>query len=126
MRLKRFLSSSGLEILVGNDDASNDELTFRVGRANDIWLHVAGTPGSHVVLRRPDSGDDPDRASLKEAAALAAWFSKMRNGGKVSVNWCLCKDVKKPRGAKAGSVTIRNEAKVQVRPALRDELEGGA
>lgn len=123
MRMRRFLSSAGLSILVGQDDASNDELTFRVGQANDIWLHVSGQPGSHVVLCCADSGGKPAKSCIKEAASLAAWFSKMRDGGKVAVNWCHVKDVRKPRGARAGSVTIRNEQKVTVRPALLEEID---
>lgn len=121
-KLKRFLSSSGLEILVGQDDASNDELSTRIGHPADIWLHVSGSPGSHVVLRCGESGEKPDKASIKEAASVAAWYSKMRNGGKVAVNWCRVRDVRKPRGAKPGSVTIRNESKVTVRPTLLDEI----
>ena len=122
MKVKKFLSSAGLEILVGQNDESNDELTFRIGHPNDIWLHVSGVPGSHVILRCGESGIPADKTSLGEAAAVAAWFSKMRNGGKVSVNYCFVKDVGKPRKAKAGSVIIKNQKKMTVRPVLPDEL----
>jgi len=118
-----FTSSNGTEILVGRDDAGNDELTFSIGRADDVWLHVSGVPGSHVLLRCGDARGFPDRTCLKEAAALAAWYSKMRKGGKVSVNWCRVRDVRKPRGAKAGSVTIRNEQKLAVRPGFPPGVE---
>lgn len=123
MRLHRYRSSEGVEILVGRDDASNDELTFSVGRSNDVWLHVAGSPGSHVVLACAGrKGAAPDRQSLREAAALAAWHSKMRRGGRVAVHWCRVRDVRKPRGARPGSVVLRNEQKIQVRPCAHEEL----
>ncbi len=109
-----------MEILVGQDDESNDWLTFKVGRANDIWLHVHAAAGSHVLLRC-GRGEKPDKTSLKEAAALAAWFSKMRHAGKVSVSYCPVKQVRKPRGAKPGSVTISRADKLMVRPALLGE-----
>ncbi len=121
MKHKRFLTTSGLEVLVGQDDLSNDELTFRVGRANDIWLHVSGVPGSHVLLRCGDAKTSPDKNSLKEAAGLAAWFSKMREGGKVAVHYCPVQQVSKPRKAKPGSVTIKQARKLIVRPALLEE-----
>ncbi|MFO0980796.1 MAG: NFACT RNA binding domain-containing protein [Planctomycetota bacterium] len=118
MKIKRFQSSSGLEILVGQDDASNDQLTFTVAHQNDVWLHVAGAPGSHVVLRCGESRTRADKQSIKEAAALAAWFSKLRAGGKVSVHYCLARNVKKPRGYQPGQVQIEDEQAVLVRPAL--------
>lgn len=121
MNLKKFRTSSGLEILVGQDDESNDALTLSVGHPNDLWFHVSGAPGSHVVLRCGKAAGKPDKISIREAAALAAWFSKMRQGGKVAVHYCLVKNVSKPRGAKAGTVHIRKAEKVLVRPSLLEE-----
>jgi len=117
MKIKKYTSSTGHEILVGQDDASNDYLTLKVARANDIWLHVHGFPGSHVVLQCAED-KQLDRESLTEAAGLAAWFSKMRNGGMVAVSYCLAKDVSKPSRAKAGTVSIKNARKIKVRPHL--------
>ena len=121
-KIKKYQSSTGLEILVGQDDESNDYLTFRVGHTNDIWFHVSGTPGSHVILRCGEAKSQPDKESLREAAALAAWFSKMRTGGKVAVSYCLVKQVGKLRGMKPGKVTIKSAKKVVVRPALLEEI----
>jgi predicted ribosome quality control (RQC) complex YloA/Tae2 family protein len=121
MKIKTFKSSAGLEILVGQDDESNDYLTFDVGHAHDMWFHVRGVPGSHVLLRCGEGKDVPDKQSLQEAAALAAWFSKMRLGGKVTVSYCPVMQVHKPRGAKPGSVVIKQEKKLVVRPALLEE-----
>lgn len=119
MRYRRFVSSQGLEILVGQDDQSNDTLTFKVAHPNDLWFHVSGFPGSHVVLRCA-AADEPDKKSIDEAAALAAWFSKMRKGRNVTVHYCFAKNVSKPKGAKAGSVTIAQVCKVKVHPSLLD------
>ena len=113
----------GLEILVGQDDESNDYLTFRVAHTNDIWFHVSGTPGSHVILRCGEAKGQPDKESLREAAALAAWFSKMRMGGKVAVSYCFVKNVGKSRGMKPGKVTIKSAKKLVVRPTLLEEVK---
>jgi predicted ribosome quality control (RQC) complex YloA/Tae2 family protein len=116
MKVKEFRSSSGIKIIVGQDDYSNDQLTFKISRANDLWFHVSGSPGSHVVLQCADLGTPPDKASIKEAAELAAWFSKMRQGGKVAVKYCLAQNVRKPRGTKPGTVNINKEKTIMVHP----------
>ncbi|HET7746975.1 MAG TPA: NFACT RNA binding domain-containing protein, partial [Vicinamibacteria bacterium] len=77
----------GFTILVGKGDADNDALTFRVADPHDFWLHVAGTPGSHVVVRNPDRLEELPRPVLERAAELAAWHSKSRGArGKVEVH----------------------------------------
>jgi predicted ribosome quality control (RQC) complex YloA/Tae2 family protein len=74
-------------------------------------------PGSHVLLVvRP--GEDPDRDTLKQAAAIAAWHSKARSGGTTAVSCTRARFVTKPRGAKPGTVSIRKETVIRVRPAL--------
>lgn len=116
-RIKRFRTAAGLEILAGQDDASNDYLTCRLARPEDFWFHVAGFPGSHVVLRT-NPGEEPGRDCIREAAAVAAWFSKMREGGMVPVSYCLARNVRKEKNFKAGTVRIGKEKKIKVRPAL--------
>ena len=119
MKIKKYMSSTGLEILVGQEDTANDFLSIKVARPNDLWFHVAGFPGSHVVLRCMDA--EADRESIQQAAALAAWFSKMRNGKNVAVHYCLAANVHKPRKAKPGTVSIKREKKIKVTPALPDD-----
>lgn len=103
-------SVDGVEVRVGRGASDNDELSCNpVHRdGSDWWLHVAGFPGSHVVIR---SGDDefPSRLpeTLRDAAVLAAVNSKAAAaGGKVLVSFCRCRDVSKPSGAKAGLVRL--------------------
>ena len=93
----------GFEVLVGKGDAENDALTFGVAEPRDFWLHVAGPPGSHVVVRNPDELDALPRPCSRRAAELAAWHSKARGRrGKVEVHVCRVADVSKPRGFDAG------------------------
>ena len=107
----------GYEILVGRSAADNDRLTFKEAAPQDVWLHVGGgTPGSHVVVRSPDGGEVP-RAVVKRAAELAAQHSKASKAtGKVDVHVCRACDVRKPRGAKAGSVELRCYESLKVYP----------
>ena len=55
------------------------------------------------------------------AAELAAWFSKQRKGGKVAVNYTFAKNVRKPSGAKPGTVVINKEKTIMVKPTLFEE-----
>ena len=105
----------GFEVLIGRGDADNDALTFDVAEPHDFWLHVAGSPGSHVVVRNPDHLSELPRPVLERAAALAAWHSKARGRrGKVEVHVCRAADVSKPRGAPPGEVRLRRWESVRV------------
>lgn len=105
----------GWEILVGRSARDNDRLTFKEAAPQDVWLHVGGgTPGSHVVVRNPGGGDVP-REVVKRAAELAASRSKAgAASGKVDVHVCRACDVRKPRGARPGSVELRRYESVKV------------
>ena len=118
-RLRTYTLSGGWQVLVGQTDADNDDLTFRVARPDDWWFHVRGMPGSHVILQGPP-GADPDRETLQRAAAIAAYHSKAREAGLVAVSGTRVRDVSKPRGAKAGTVQIRHEKVFKARPACGD------
>ena len=116
-RLIEYTLPGGWTVLAGRTDADNDRLSIKLAAANDYWFHVRGMPGSHVVLRC-DRDEAPDRATLEAAAAIAAYHSKARNGGIVPVSCTLAKYVSKPRGAKPGTVEIRKETILKVRPRL--------
>lgn len=100
---RTFRSSDGLTIFVGKNNRQNDELTFRIAKGDDIWLHVRDFPGSHVVIQTGGRKDIP-RESLLDAAALAVYFSKLKSAEKGNVIYTLRKYVRKPRGAEAGKV----------------------
>lgn len=111
----RELERHGWRILVGKGAADNDELTFRVARQGDLWLHVAGWSGSHVVIEIPDGAGEPPRDVVEYAARLAAWYSKGRGArGKVDVHVCRAGDVRKPRGFAPGKVQLARYESVKV------------
>jgi predicted ribosome quality control (RQC) complex YloA/Tae2 family protein len=107
----------GWKVFAGKNDADNDFLSLKMAKPNDFWFHVRGMPGSHVVLRAKPN-EEPDRNTLKYAAAVAAFHSKARKGGVVSVSYTNARYVTKPKGAKPGSVRIRKESVFKVRPGL--------
>jgi predicted ribosome quality control (RQC) complex YloA/Tae2 family protein len=121
----RVVDVVGFEVLVGKGDAENDRLTFEVAEPHDLWLHVAGPAGSHVVVRNPDQLEEVPREVIQRAAELAAWHSKARGSrGKVEVHVCRAADVSKPRGFAPGEVQLRTWTAVKVYPKGMDEGGG--
>ncbi len=113
---RRFISSDGLPILVGRDNEGNDYLTVHLAKSHDLWLHVQGFAGSHVVIRVPNREGNVPRRTLIQAAQLAAYYSQARDQGKVAVDYTLRKYVHKPKKAKPGLVTISQEKTIIVSP----------
>lgn len=111
---KTFLSADGRRILVGKGGSDNDELTLRVAGPNDIFLHVRGTPGAHVIVPLDKGQEIPD-ATLLDAATLALHYSKSRNAAAADITWTPRRNVSKPKGAKPGLVQVREERVLRLR-----------
>jgi predicted ribosome quality control (RQC) complex YloA/Tae2 family protein len=107
----------GWQVLAGKTDADNDLLSIRFAHPNDWWFHVHGMPGSHVLLRWRDDAE-PARDTLRAAAAIAAWHSKARQAGTVSVLCTRARHVSKPRGAEPGAVRSQRDLLLKVKPGL--------
>lgn len=114
LRPKVYQSEGGLEIWVGRSDEANDHLTTRLARGNDLFFHVEGSPGSHVVLRTGGRKDPPSGAIL-DACEVAVHFSKARDDGRADVHVAAIKDVKKPRHAKPGLVQVMRGKTIHLR-----------
>lgn len=98
----RFVSDDGFEILVGRSNAQNDELTTKLARRTDIWLHTQKVHGSHVIISC--EGLMPPESTLMQAASLAVYYSQGRAGGKTPVDYTMVKFVRKPSGSMPGKV----------------------
>jgi predicted ribosome quality control (RQC) complex YloA/Tae2 family protein len=105
----------GWTLLVGATDADNDYLSIKLAEPADWWFHADKVPGSHVVLRAKEDRE-PERETLRQAAAVAAYHSKARNAGTVPVYCTRARHVTKPRGAKAGTVHVSGGKTLKVRP----------
>lgn len=111
---RRYLSGDGLEIWVGRSDEGNDILTTRFARGKDLFFHLDGAPGSHVILRT-EGRDDPPPESVLDACELAIHFSKQKNTGRADVHVVPIKNVKKPKGAKRGLVYVTGGKSIHLR-----------
>ncbi|HEU5441792.1 MAG TPA: NFACT RNA binding domain-containing protein [Ktedonobacterales bacterium] len=117
----RYVSSDGFVLLVGKNSRQNEAVTFGEGRPNDVWLHARGVPGAHVVVR---SGGRPvPETTLREAAALAAYYSQSRLEGSVPVDHTEVRYVRHMKGGGPGMVIYERERTLHVAPAKLDGLE---
>jgi predicted ribosome quality control (RQC) complex YloA/Tae2 family protein len=112
---RRFTSSDGYEVVVGRNDRENDFITFRLAGSQDIWLHAADYPGSHVVVRNPRREAVPFRTIL-EAAEAAAFYSQARKEAKAAVYYTQKKYVSKPPRSKPGLARLSSFKTAMVEP----------
>jgi len=114
-RMLSVTSSDGWTIYVGRNRHENDQLLSKLAQPNDIWLHILGSGGAHVLIRVPASKQDPPLNTLKEAAQIAARLSKGgSSGSKVRVVYTQVKYVKKLGKDKPGQVRYENEKTLEV------------
>ncbi|MDJ0849457.1 MAG: NFACT RNA binding domain-containing protein [Myxococcota bacterium] len=111
---RRYRTESGLEVWVGRSDDANDFLTTRLARGKDLFFHLDGAPGSHVILRTEGRSDPPAEAVL-DACELAVHYSKAKKASRADVHVVPIKNVKKPKGAKPGLVMVHGGRSVHLR-----------
>jgi predicted ribosome quality control (RQC) complex YloA/Tae2 family protein len=99
-----FNPQNSYDIYFGKNRESNHFLTERFCglRANpvggvhpsvqDIWLHAAGFPGSHVLVKALKDDIIPQNV-IEEAAKIAKKNSKAKNETSAPIVWCYSKNV---------------------------------
>ena len=110
----RFESTDGYPIYVGRNNRQNDELTFKLARKDDIWLHAQKVHGCHVIISC--GGVKPPDDTITQAAQLAAYYSESTGGQNIPVDVTPVKQVKKLSGAKPGMVIYHTYNTVIVNP----------
>ncbi len=108
---------NGWEIRVGRSAADNDVLTHELAHPRDLWLHVHGASGSHVILRRSDGAHAPPPAVMvSRAASAAAYFSEARHSRLVPVTVTERRYVRRPRRSPPGTAVCLREKTVMAEP----------
>jgi predicted ribosome quality control (RQC) complex YloA/Tae2 family protein len=115
-RIRRFNTPDGWEILYGENSTSNDHLTQKVARPNDVWLHARQITGAHVVIRMAGRKPPAPYPVVVQAAKIAAMNCDAKHSSLVPVDYTLRKYVHKPRGSAPGFVIYRNEKTIDVNP----------
>lgn len=115
--VRELVSPAGWRVLYGTNATSNDYLTTKVARPNDLWFHVRGVTSAHVVLQTENKPDRVQRADLMFAAEVAVRNSVSKHSHYVAVDYTLKKYVRKPRGSAAGFATYVQEKTLHVEKA---------
>ena len=109
-----FVSTDGVPIYVGRNNRQNDELTFKMARKDDLWLHAQKVHGSHVIIAC--AGQSVPDDTITQAAQLAAYYAESGGGQNIAVDVTPVKQVKKPPAGKPGMVIYHTYRTVIVNP----------
>ena len=110
----QFTSTDGYPIYVGRNNRQNEELTFKLARKDDLWLHAQKMHGSHVIVSC--GGTVPPDDTVTQAAQLAAYYAETTGGQNIPVDVTPVKQVKKTPGGKPGMVIYHTYRTVIVNP----------
>ncbi|CAE7024819.1 rqcH [Symbiodinium natans] len=94
------------QVLIGKSAADNDRLSLEHGRDDEVWMHAAHVPGSHVVIRAVSAQGRPPKDVISKAASLCAFYSKSKVETSVEVHVTTCGKVSKIPGAPPGQVML--------------------
>ena len=110
----RFESTDGYPIYVGRNNRQNEELTFKMARKDDLWLHASKVHGSHVIIAC--AGVTPPDNTITQAAQLAAYYAESTGGQNIAVDMTPVKQVKKIPNGKPGMVIYHSYKTVIANP----------
>jgi predicted ribosome quality control (RQC) complex YloA/Tae2 family protein len=116
----RLLLGKKWEVFIGRNARNNERLTFKFARKDDMWFHVQGASGSHVVLRLGSRESLPPPEIMAQVAQAAAYFSSAKHSALVPVNYTRVRYVRKVRNKPAGTVLISREKTLFVKPEKPD------
>ena len=91
----------GYSVYVGKNNIQNNFVTFKLARAEDVWLHTQKIHSSHVVIVNDKGGEVPDSV-IVAAAEICAFYSQASGGSKIPVDYTARANVKKPNKAPLG------------------------
>ncbi|MFL5814694.1 MAG: NFACT RNA binding domain-containing protein [Bdellovibrionia bacterium] len=120
---KTFVSKDGLSIFVGRSKDENLELTFKHSRGNDIWMHVRGRPGAHLLIPL-QPGKSAPLETLLDAAVLCIYYSGGEKWGKTEVDYTFKKYVKRIKDSTEASYTNNKTLIVEPEQARLKRLLG--
>lgn len=115
---RHFKLKENYDIYVGKDSRSNDILTTQFANSEDLWFHARGYSGSHVIIRRHNKKEEIPKEIIKQAAQIAAFYSKGKHSKLVPVAYTEKKYVIKKKGMPPGTVQLLKEKIIMVEPKL--------
>jgi predicted ribosome quality control (RQC) complex YloA/Tae2 family protein len=110
----RVESSDGFAIYIGRSAGQNEQVTFKIGASDDLWLHARGIPGAHVIIK--NGGREVPETTLHEAAALAAYHSQARAEPAVEIDIARRGLVRRIPNGPVGLVSYQAERTIRAVP----------
>ncbi|MBN2605266.1 MAG: NFACT family protein [Bacilli bacterium] len=108
-----FVDKDGVEILVGKNNIQNEYISHKLAKHNEVWFHVKEAPGSHVIVRKSFPLSE---TTIRTAAQLASYFSKLRLSNSVPVDYLEVRYLKKVPGRINSFVTYKNNKTIYIDP----------
>ncbi len=112
-KYSRFEGPVSATIYLGKTAQGNDELLRVKAKNGDLWFHVKGAAGAHVLLTNRGPGH-PDPKDIEFASKLALEHSKVKEDSKREIIMADVKNVKKPKGAPLGQVIVEKYTTLNV------------
>jgi predicted ribosome quality control (RQC) complex YloA/Tae2 family protein len=119
-QLHQAVSPSGLKLFWGKNSRTNDYVSRRLTGKEDLWFHAHRMPGCHLVMKCEGRREQVSEQDILFAASFAAGYAKGKDTGKVEVMVARGRDVRKPKGARPGLVTVDAYRTVLVVPRRLD------
>lgn len=110
----------GFDIYVGKNNVQNNEVTFKLAHAGDMWVHTQKVHSSHVAIISRGR-IIPDNVILF-AAEICAFYSQASGGSKILVDYTDRANVKKPPKAPLGFVIYPTYQTIVVNPDAHRDL----
>lgn len=101
---RSFVSKDGFEFFAGRSLEENLDLTFKVAKGNDVWMHCKFYRGTHVIIPVPP-GKTVSLDTLLDAAHVVVVMSGGAQWGKTEVDYTFRKFVKRIKGSSQVSYT---------------------
>ncbi len=114
VKFRKFVTSSGKEVLAGKNADNNEELVAQI-LENELVFHTKA-PGSPFCNIKSDE-KDISKKDIKEAAIFCAsksqdWRDNKKN---VVVHYFLGKDVYKLKSMKSGTFGVKNTKEITIK-----------
>ncbi|MDR3075870.1 MAG: NFACT family protein [Synergistaceae bacterium] len=114
----------GAAIFCGLSARGNRYVTFKLAKADDLWLHAQDIPGAHVILRfdaRPDAGALSRMLGI--AASCAVYYSGGRDAGNIRVDYAERRHVRAIQGEGIANVTYKEFKTITADSSLWKDFE---
>ena len=106
----------GFQVLIGNNNMQNDELTFKIASSTDIWMHLKDEHGRHTIIIT-NGKEVPE-----DVLFIAAQITAATKTSKMAVDYTQRRNVRRMPGGLPGLVNYTNYKTIYVDPDAHLEL----